>query len=57
MSRECTRVDVGASAQVDFETRRDVVTGVTAGTSVPVDEYAACCGGRSSSWAPIPAAW
>lgn len=38
--------DVGASAQVDFETRGDGVTGVTAGTPVPVDEYAACCGIR-----------
>jgi hypothetical protein len=38
--------DVGASAQVDFETRGDGVTGVTAGTLVPVDEYAACCGIR-----------
>lgn len=38
--------DVGATAQVDFETRGDGVTGVTAGTPVPIDEYAACCGIR-----------
>jgi hypothetical protein len=38
--------DVGTSARVDFETRGDGVTGVTAGTAVPPDEYVACCGLR-----------
>ncbi len=39
-------MQIAPSARVDFETRGDGVTGVTAGTPVPRDEYLACCGFR-----------
>ena len=38
--------DIAPTARVDFETRGDGVSGVTAGTAVPRDEYLACCGIR-----------
>jgi hypothetical protein len=41
-----------ATARVDFETRGDGVTGVTAGTPVPRDEYLACCGIRLDDLGP-----
>ncbi len=37
---------IAPTARLDFETRADGVTGVTAGTPVPRDEYLACCGVR-----------
>jgi hypothetical protein len=37
---------IAPTARVDFETRGDGVTGVTAGTPIPRDEYLACCGIR-----------
>ena len=38
--------DIAPTARADFETRGDGITGVTAGTPVPRDEYLACCGFR-----------
>jgi hypothetical protein len=44
---------IAPTARADFETRGDGVTGVTAGTPIPRDEYLACCGLRLDYLGPV----